>query len=443
MANILITYFKIQEIGMGKTLAFWDGLFQELKNNGNNLFVINTAYFNDYHNNIVKNKKLDNLILDRVAQFKPELIITFNHRIPYCLLEKYKDVPTIIWDGDELKYFCDLNYIKNNIERYKIFSIVDAWKEDYLNFGFKESQIYQMPPATAIYKEDIEQDVPVSFLGGIHYDNRKIKNLIKSHKYEDQFFNIQQEFLHNNTYDFEGLFKKYFKEDYEKLGLCKFDLYTFFNYRWLTLSNLLDLGLKISGLRWDEVVNVMPQLVTAFYKENVWSLKDNQDFYNRSKISVSPIHPQAQGSGFPWRIYDVMASNACLVSEYSSDLIELTRNYVEIPMFHTPWQAREICQDLLKDEKARKEIVTASQKYVDNNARWIHRFKRIEEIMNIKIINENQTGTYINIDTDIEFQNLISQQKNTENKKLKLKDRIRYKVWNHLNKKLKKKGIIK
>jgi len=440
MANILITYYKVQELKFGKILAFWDGLFKELKNCGNNLLVINTAYFNDYNSNVVKNKKLDRLILDRVDQFKPDLIITFNHRIPYSILETYKDIPSVIWDGDALEYFCDLKYIKENIERYKIFSISESWEKGYIDFGFKKNQIYQVPPATAIYKEDIPQDIKISFLGGIHYDTGKIKKLICSHKYEEQLWNIQQEYLNSETFDYEALFCKYFQNDYENLNLNNADLWPFFNYRWLVLANLLDLGLKIYGLRWDEVVKTMPQITTAFFNKNVWSLEDNQEFYNRSVISISPIHPQGCGSGFPWRIYDVMASNACLVSEHSSDLKKLTSGQVEIPMFHTPWQAREICQDLLKDDTARYEIITASQKYVDNNARWIHHFKNIEDIMNIKIINENQIGNYINIDRDLEFQKLISS--NKTQRKMKLKDKIRYKIWKQLDKTLKRKKII-
>lgn len=441
MARILISYYKVQELGIGKILAFWDGLFQEFKKQGNDVFVINTAYFNSYNQNTVQDKKLNSYILSKVKEFDPELIITFNHRIPQCILENFKDVPTVIWDGDELKYFCDLSYIKENIGRYKLFSIVENWSSDYREFGFAKNQIFSMPPATAIESELITQDKNISFLGGIHYDTGKVKSIISSHKYEKQLFAIQQDFLNNPSYDFQNLFQKYFQQEYDKLGLECIDLYSFFNYRWLTLSNLLDLGLHISGMRWDEVIQQMPQLAVAFSKENIWSLKENEDFYNSSKISISPIHPQARGSGFPWRIYDVMASNACLVSEYSSDLIKLTKSYVDIPMFKTPWEARDICKELLVDEKTRKEIVVASQRYVDANARWIHRFKQMQEILGITIVNIDGLGNYTNINQFEEFHNLVRFNKSVK-RTIKLKDKMRLKLWKHLNKKLKKKNLI-
>ena len=109
MARILISYYKIQEVPFNKINCMWDGLFQELKNNGNDVFVINTAYFNSYTENEVKNKKIDSLILRKVKSFDPELIITFNHKIPQCILDNFKDVPTVIWDGDKLPYFSGLD----------------------------------------------------------------------------------------------------------------------------------------------------------------------------------------------------------------------------------------------------------------------------------------------------------------------------------------------
>ena len=144
-----------------------------------------------------------------------------------------------------------------------------------------------MPPATAIAKDDIEQTKNISFLGAIHYGGAKINSLIGSHKYENELFSIQQEYLNNHSYDFLGLFKKHFGDKFEALNLESIDLYPFFNYRWLTLASLLDLGLCISGLRWDEVIKNMPQLAAAYFKESIWSLKENADFYNSSKISIS------------------------------------------------------------------------------------------------------------------------------------------------------------
>ncbi len=453
MANIFISYYKIQEIGLNCVQAFWDALFQEFVNCGNNVLAINTAYFNSYTSNETNADYIDSYILSKVENFAPDIIIAFNNRIPKCILEKYNDVPTVIWDGDELKYFCDLNYIKENIKRFKLFSIAKKWKQDYLDFGFKDNQIYYVPPATAVHAANIEQNMNISFLGAIHYNSGELYRLLRLNTYNTNLKNIMQDYLDNANFNYLELYNKYFVQD-ESLyperdfkiisGIQETDLVPLFDFRVITLINLLDLGLTICGHRWQMLAKIIQQLGFAYDPRQVWSLKENEEFFNSSKISISPIHPQARGSGFPWRVFDIMASNACLVCEQSSDLKELTKNYVKIPMFHTPWEARDICKELLQDDKARKEIVEESHKYIDENARWIHRFKNIEEIMNIKLIHTGLKGTFENVTADEEFLSLCERyKKESSTKKIKLKDKIRLKIWNHLNTKLKKKHIIK
>lgn len=445
MARILLSYYyKMQRVGQKAIHVFWDGLIKELENNGNELYVINTSYFNTYNSNVVKNASLDSLILEEVRKFNPELIITFNHRIPQSILDNFKDIPTIIWDGDELQYFCDLEYIKDNIDRYKLFSIVSSWEKNYLDFGFNKNQIFYIPPATAIRAKNIEQDKNISFLGGVHYSTSKISEIIKKNIYNEKINKIIQEYLNNTSYNYEHLFSKYFHHDLDEYKLKNMDLFPLFNYRILILINLIDQGLVICGDRWDieTYAKLLPQLAAMYLNKRIWTLQENEDFYNSSKISISPIHPQARGCGFPWRIFDVMASNACLVSEQSSDLKNLTKDYVDIPMFHTPWEARELCIDLLNNENKRKDIVVASQEYINKNARWINRFKDIENILNIKIVNLDKKGSVVILAENEEFQKLHNITQSNSLKKLNLKNKIRYKIWHHFDKILKRKQII-
>ncbi len=439
MARILISYYKIQEVPLNKINCMWDGLFQELKNNGNDVFVINTAYFNSYTENEVKNKKIDSLILRKVKSFDPELIITFNHKIPQCILDNFKDVPTVIWDGDKLPYFSGLDYMRENISRYKIFSIVKDWEKDYIEFGFDKSQIYMKHIATPIKALDIPQIINISFLGSYHYASVKLNPILRSNTYEDIFPKVMDEYLNGSSYDYENLFRKYFQESYDELGLSEVDLFPLFDFRLITLVNLLDLGLQINGDRFDIITSILPQLRAVYNSESIWTLAENEKYFNSSKISINPIHPQAKGSGFSWRVFDIMASNACLVCENSSDLKELTKNYVDIPMYKTPWEAREICKELLVDEKARKEIVLASQKFIDETSRWVHRFKDMETILDIKLVNLDSQGSLYCLKDEV-FTSLLSQKK--QKNKMGLKNKIRYKVWNHYNKVLKRKGII-
>ncbi len=440
MARILVSYYKIQEVPLNKINCMWDGLFQELKNNGNDVFVINTAYFNSYAVNEVKNKKINSLILKKVKDFDPELIITFNHKIPQCILDNFKDVPTVIWDGDELPYFSGLDYMKENISRYKIFSIVKEWEKNYLEFGFDRSQVHMMPIATPIKALDIPQTINISFLGAYHHSSGKLNPILRSNTYQDIFPKVIDEYLNGSSYDYENLFKKHFKDSYDKLGLSEVDLFPLFNFRLITLVNLLDLGLQINGDRFDIITGVLPQLRAVYNSENIWTFKENEKYFNSSKISINPIHPQAKGSGFSWRVFDIMASNACLVCEQSSDLKELTQNYVDIPMYKTPWEARELCKELLVDDKARKEIVLASQRFIDETSRWVHRFKEMENILNIKLVNLDSQGSIYCLKDDEYFSS--KDYLKSKNKSMTFKNKIRYKIWKHYNKVLKRKGII-
>lgn len=95
------------------------------------------------------------------------------------------------------------------------------------------------------------------------------------------------------------------------------------------------------------------------------TLKENQDIYNSAKIGISVGHLQAK-SGFQWRILDIMASNACLVSDYQSDFDVLFPTNL-FPVYHNPYEAREMCKVLLEDEDLRKKIVIGCQKYVSKN----------------------------------------------------------------------------
>ena len=389
MARILVSYYKVQELSIGKVLCFWDGFAKDLAEEGNEVFLINTAYFNPYSSNTIKNSQVNNHLLEKAKQFDPELIITFNHRIPKSFLDYFSEVPTIIWDGDELSFFCDLDYIKKHIKRYQVFSISKGWFKDYTDFGFTNDQISYVPQATSIRKMDIPQTMNVSFLGIRHFHNKKYANLIQTHKYSNRFYSLVEEFLATGNYDYEELFNKHFSSDYPELEMKLRDLYPLFDYRWLVLANMLDLGLTISGheSRWEDVAEFMPQIAAAYNPQEVWTLEQNCIFYNSSKVSLCPITAQARGSAFSWRVFDIMASNACLLISETSDLKALVKDYLDMPMYKTPWEAREMCQKMLSDDTYRQSIVNASQKYVDENARWHHRFLDMQQITGIKVTN--------------------------------------------------------
>jgi len=158
------------------------------------------------------------------------------------------------------------------------------------------------------------------------------------------------------------------------------------------LNAVNDLGLELYGDEgWLGLSATLPSLAARYVKKKMYTAKHNQDLYNRSKICININHSQSV-HGMPWRIFDIMATGGCLVSAFSTAIRDELKKHVNIPMFNNHYEARELCRKLLKDNIWRKEIVAASNEYVDTYARWPMRFKQIEEIFGIKLCGCSKDG---------------------------------------------------
>jgi len=412
VSRVFVSYYKNQEVDIQTMQAFWDGFVNDLKDCGNEVLVINTAYFNSYTSNKVNDPILNKLIYEKVSEINPELIITFNNRVPLCILEKFDDVPIVIWDGDSPSFQCDWPYIIENKDKYTFFTISKEWKNIYIYiYGISPEKIHYIPVATSVRRADIVQDKNISFVGARAYYDQTIIEYLHDHRDLKAYKNIFEEFLETSNFNYEHYIEKHVPNS----DLTAEQIHPLFDFRWLTLANMLDLGLTIYGheSRWEETAQYMPQLVACYDTTRVWTNKENENLFNSSKISLCPIHPQAAGDAFSWRVFDIMASNACLVVSESKQLRELTKDYVDLPMYKTPWEAREICKELLENDEKRMGIVKACQKYVDENARWILRFREMENILGVKLVNDGVPGTIkdLYLDDIAKMSNLTKEKK--------------------------------
>ena len=82
-----------------------------------------------------------------------------------------------------------------------------------------------------------------------------------------------------------------------------------------------------------------------------------------------------------------MASSGILISSYSENLKNKTKDYVKIPMFNSPQEARELCKYALANPNYVKDITSASNEFIEKEGRWINNFKIMEEKLNIKLLN--------------------------------------------------------
>ena len=149
-------------------------------------------------------------------------------------------------------------------------------------------------------------------------------------------------------------------------------------HRIKVLSAVSDLGLDLYGTKnWQNAYYFNMDLNMAYIDKLVYSLKHTQDIYNSSKIGINVSHYQAN-SGFPWRVTDIMASNACLVSEHHSDFIRAFGN-IPIPTYESEAEAREVCKRLLGDESRRRDIVLQCQEVINAKYRFKNLLLKLEE----------------------------------------------------------------
>lgn len=384
MANIVVLYY--QEI-VGDSpydlVCLYDSMFSELKRLGNNLLLVNMKMFKK--DSFASRISQLGIVKEKIKEFNPDLVMTFNNQVFEGLFEMI-DCPIVLFDADAYELFSAKELLSNNINRYTLFTNCKEWIDKYLNLGFSKNQVHFLPVATVVQKESLPIDKNISFIGTLFQSAGRVFDKIgDKNDTRIAFYNAYLRFLKEHNYDYQSYFDN-------KFNMQTVDYHPFFDVRLLTLAHILDLGLTLHGAEWEHLRDTFPQIYCAFDSTPKFSLKHNQDLYNSSKICININHPQCHGNTFGWRVFDVMASNGCLISTYSSQLKEITKGWVDIPMFHSPIEARELCVKILHNENMRKDIVEASQKYVEANCRWVDRFKQIEDIINVKLINENKEG---------------------------------------------------
>ena len=157
------------------------------------------------------------------------------------------------------------------------------------------------------------------------------------------------------------------------------------------MNSLLDLDLNLYGKFWENLPNYFFQLKLAYNETPMYSLLHNQNIYNSSKINLSISHPQCNGFTYPWRIFDIMASNGLLITSFSKLLKIQTKDVVDIPMYENPYQARDLCIYALKNPSYCEDIIAKSNLFIEKYGRWENNFKIIQEKLKISLLNTKNT----------------------------------------------------
>ena len=337
MAKVLVAFHNgiVDEKNPGAMPAFYEAFIRGLDSAGNQVVVYSHGMFGaDFG-------EIDEDIKNEICGFEPDICIIFNNS--FFDLAEVVDCPIIIYEVDSPLYFSNKDDIRKKPDRYLYFIFQEesrkVLKEDY---GVNEKQMMES------CLRELQKNSQVT-----------VSNLI--YKY-----NITSELVVRHL-DLQQLLMMLSREKRLKV-----------------LSGVADLGLELYGTEnWDSTYYNDSKLNMAYIRKKVYSVEDNQDIYNRSKIGINVSHLQA-ASGFPWRVMDIMASNACLVTDYHAGFKRLFGD-IPIPVYESASEAYELCRQLVKDQSRRREIVLQCQETVANKYRFKHLLPKLEEYSGVTL----------------------------------------------------------
>lgn len=85
-----------------------------------------------------------------------------------------------------------------------------------------------------------------------------------------------------------------------------------------------------------------------------------------------------------------MATSGMLISSYSSLLKAQTKDFVDIPMYNSPYDARDLCKKYLKEPNMREDVVCACNDFIEKHGRWESNFRELETFFRLKLINRGE-----------------------------------------------------
>ena len=437
MARILLTFhnhlqfrFVIQEKKTNKNVlpAFYEGFVKGLQDAGNEVLVYSCADAQFWERDITQNCPND--IVTRIKNFNPDVAILFNNS--FYDITNIVDCPIVVYEVDNPIYYSNKTILKNKISRFMFctsqFKSIEIIKN---MFNARDCNIKFMPFFSSVHKQSIPIKQNICFIGSKFISGKTISpmsNFLMQNPSECEieiYKKCLYEFYQNPYIEYSMLINKY-KIQSSKI---KKELRSFVEYisdykRIKVLSSVADLGLSLYGnqnwmydLPWD------PLLTLSYKNKIVYSVEDNQNIYNSSKIGININHHQAV-DGFSWRVCDIMASNACLVSEYKKDLEILFPN-INIPTFNNVYEARNVCIDLLKNENKRLDIVSQCNEIIDKKYRFKNILEELEVFLNMKL-HTDKTDTAEN---KIEIINIIREISQHKSYMQKIKIKQRYKCF--------------
>lgn len=392
------TYAKDGELG-----SYMAELVKGFEQNGCKLHLILT---NDLVGNLAATEFLPKVSEDKliafIKQVDPAFIFSTNRGGITKKMMRELDYPIVTWMVDRIPFlhhggthkdlFFNNDYVvtssKANVGRLeKIYPIL-------------QGRVFYYPFCTNIehFSGEHEQNINISFVGTYFYCGQ-FTEILKRYKGSDKrvlknILQLLSDVEHDYDLDFEKAITSYGLESV--LVDFNLDIYKFkgllanvisLNSRVQYLDVISDLGLKLYGTdNWVNVSQFSTSLLRCYqFDEFIKTRQQLVSLYQRSKIAVNVSHHQAV-NGLPYRVFDIMASNALLITEYKedSDLFRLFGENMPVPMYKNKDELRELCKYYLENDAERKKVVKQCNKLVVNGFSFKDRVNDFYSLLGMK-----------------------------------------------------------
>lgn len=393
MAKILIAFYNglYDKNDLSVMPSFYETFINGLKEAGNETLVFMSKFWGVDHGEI----KAD--IKKEILEYSPDVCFLFNNA--FYDLSNVVDCPIVIYEVDSPRYYFNKKSIKKCPNRYLYFIAQETSRKILMEeFAVANEKIFVMPFFTEIHADtNIPKTANISFIGSAFTvsstENSDFNRFLNDMSESDWkvFAQCLKDISQNPQVTMEELIAKNdITSEFVKKNLKPgWILHMLSDEKRIdVLAAISNLGLNLYGTEnWRTTYYHRIMLNLCFKKKYVYSLEHNATIYNQSRIGISISHMQAV-SGFPWRVMDIMASSACLVTDYHSDFEKYFPEVIKfLPIFSNPCEAYNICKNLIEDETRRDEIILQCNEVIDNRFRFKHACCRMEEYLNVNLRN--------------------------------------------------------
>lgn len=388
MARILVTFFNgmYDENDSSVMPIFYEGFIRGLENAGNCVAAVSHPWFGAEFGPI--NDELKKSIID----FAPDICFSFNN----CFydLSDVVECPIIIYEVDSPVYFSNKEIIRSKPDRFLYFLMQSSSVDVMIKqFGVNPKRIFCLPGFSEVYFDrNIQPSTNVVFIGSrftrgsVNLFHRFMEGNPSENELDIWKKCINEIRLNPQISAKELIYKYLITSELVASHLVVPEILQVLSgeKRIQVLSAMAELGLELYGTsNWGNEYYGNTNLNFAYNNRRVYSIQHNQEILNASKIGINVSHIQAK-SGFPWRVMDIMASNACLVTDYHSDFEKEFPELVDIiPIYDNSFDAYLMCKKLLQDEQWRKDIVLNCNNVINERFRFANLLKKMEEYSNV------------------------------------------------------------